>query len=128
MGEQREDPEDALRRKAKELERLKEFVDQTTFAGDEREAADELSTVDQHPADVADIHLQREMDQSIRRILEREAQQVQAALERQRTGQYGICENCGRPIDPERLRARPEATLCIDCQRERERQAARHGA
>ncbi|HZO21670.1 MAG TPA: TraR/DksA C4-type zinc finger protein [Steroidobacteraceae bacterium] len=32
-------------------------------------------------------------------------------------GTYGICEECGNPIGEERLRARPEATLCIDCQR-----------
>ena len=35
-------------------------------------------------------------------------------------GTYGICEQCRSQISHERLQARPEATLCIDCQRERE--------
>ncbi|MGZ4608520.1 MAG: TraR/DksA C4-type zinc finger protein [Blastococcus sp.] len=28
-----------------------------------------------------------------------------------------MCENCGRPIAPERLAARPAARTCIDCAR-----------
>jgi DnaK suppressor protein len=36
-------------------------------------------------------------------------------------GTYGICENCGRPIAEERLRAIPWTTLCIDCKRLEER-------
>jgi DnaK suppressor protein len=40
---------------------------------------------------------------------------LQHALERANKGVYGICENCGRPIDPERLEILPTATLCADC-------------
>lgn len=32
-------------------------------------------------------------------------------------GTYGICEECGGPIDPERLAARPGAAACIGCAR-----------
>lgn len=34
---------------------------------------------------------------------------------------YGYCEECGEKINPKRLMVMPEATLCIDCQRETER-------
>jgi RNA polymerase-binding transcription factor DksA len=36
-------------------------------------------------------------------------------------GKYGICESCGERIDPARLEILPEATLCLNCQRELER-------
>jgi len=31
------------------------------------------------------------------------------------SGDYGYCESCGVEIGLERLQARPNATLCIDC-------------
>jgi RNA polymerase-binding transcription factor DksA len=37
------------------------------------------------------------------------------ALERLDEGSYGVCEECKRPIAPERLTARPAATTCIRC-------------
>jgi DnaK suppressor protein len=40
---------------------------------------------------------------------------VLSALRRIETGEYGICNNCGAPIGEERLRAKPEAVLCINC-------------
>jgi DnaK suppressor protein len=27
-----------------------------------------------------------------------------------------VCDDCGKPIPPERLEAKPQATLCIECQ------------
>jgi RNA polymerase-binding transcription factor DksA len=37
------------------------------------------------------------------------------AEEKVREGTYGLCEACGRPIPPARLRALPEAILCVPC-------------
>ncbi|MCC7370774.1 MAG: TraR/DksA C4-type zinc finger protein [Chloroflexi bacterium] len=111
------DPTAALARKASEAEHLREFIDRTTFSGDQREASGELSAVDQHPADSADQTMQREVDYTIKGIVADEVQQVQAALKRQAEGRYGLCESCGQEIDPARLAVRPHATLCIDCQR-----------
>jgi DnaK suppressor protein len=41
---------------------------------------------------------------------------VRAALDRIRSGEYGVCENCGEPIHAKRLEAVPWATLCVACQ------------
>jgi RNA polymerase-binding transcription factor len=41
---------------------------------------------------------------------------VLAAVDRIRSGEYGICENCGETIHPKRLEAVPWATLCVSCQ------------
>jgi DnaK suppressor protein len=37
------------------------------------------------------------------------------ALVNIRTGKYGKCERCGKPIEEARLAAMPTATLCISC-------------
>ena len=96
---------------------MSELLDMTTIAGDLRVASDELSMVDQHPADVADLTIQLELDYTRKAILSEELQQVHHAMELKEQGRYGICEDCGQPIGKERLEARPQATLCIDCQR-----------
>ena len=54
---------------------------------------------------------------------ERKLESVEEALEQVQRGQYGICENCGEPIDPERLEILPEATLCVKCKSSVEQRA-----
>jgi DnaK suppressor protein len=111
---------EALARKASEAEHLREFIDRTTFSGDQHEAAGERSAAAQHPADTADVAVQREVDYTIKSIVADEVSQVQQALLRQAEGRYGRCDDCSEAIDPERLAVRPQATLCIACQRRQE--------
>jgi len=40
---------------------------------------------------------------------------IEAALKRIEDGSFGVCEECGCDITESRLKARPEASLCIDC-------------
>lgn len=42
--------------------------------------------------------------------------QINEALERMENGTFGICQRCGKPINPERLEAFPYVAYCIDCQ------------
>ncbi len=125
MAEDRSTPDERLDQRAEELARLREAEHDSAFGGDQRDMTGELSLVDQHPADVADFTFQRELQLTTESILEREAHQVEDARRAREEGTYGTCANCGRKISASRLRARPEATLCIDCQREAE--AARAG-
>ena len=37
------------------------------------------------------------------------------ALAKIEDGSYGRCENCGRPIPPERLEAMPQTVYCVTC-------------
>jgi DnaK suppressor protein len=41
--------------------------------------------------------------------------EIDHALEKFDSGTYGICEQCGKPIEPARLEALPHATLCLTC-------------
>ena len=40
---------------------------------------------------------------------------IDNALDKFEKGSYGICESCGKSIDPARLEALPQATLCMSC-------------
>jgi phage/conjugal plasmid C-4 type zinc finger TraR family protein len=113
-------PDDALARRAQDLESLRQAEHDSAFSGDQREVTGEASTVSQHPADTADFLYQRELQQTTQNLLEREAAQVEEAMRARERGTYGRCEDCGQQIPAERLAARPEATLCVDCQRIRE--------
>lgn len=37
------------------------------------------------------------------------------ALEKMEKGVYGVCENCNKEIDIERLKAYPAAKTCVEC-------------
>lgn len=53
-------------------------------------------------------------------LVKRRMVELRKALTRIKIGKYGICENCGKMIDTDRLAVKPEATICIKCERERE--------
>ncbi|MDI3339061.1 MAG: TraR/DksA C4-type zinc finger protein [Sphaerobacter sp.] len=72
--------------------------------------------VDNHPGDEADVLFEQERLLSVReRLADRQAL-ILLALEKMDRGKYGYCEECGRPIAPERLEALPFARYCIECQ------------
>ena len=50
-----------------------------------------------------------------RALVAREIASVRRALVRIDEGTYGECVRCGSEIAPDRLEARPEAALCIEC-------------
>jgi DnaK suppressor protein len=47
--------------------------------------------------------------------LETKLKDIDSALEKIKNGGYGICENCGKEIDRQRLMACPEAKTCLKC-------------
>ena len=46
--------------------------------------------------------------------------QIRKALTMIKLGKYGICESCGKMIDTDRLAVKPDTTICIMCEREKE--------
>jgi DnaK suppressor protein len=53
---------------------------------------------------------------------------LDAARDRMKGGDYGVCVDCGRDIGFERLRATPSAIRCIDCQTRHEKTFSGPGA
>ena len=52
---------------------------------------------------------------SLEQNLEVRLKDIHTALKKIPEGKYGMCENCQKDIEEERLRALPEARLCINC-------------
>ncbi len=102
-----------------------EFLAQGLTSESEEDSLSELSSVDQHQADVGTETFNRERDLSILERVEAELQEVEQALRRLDEGTYGLCEACGKPISEERLEAQPAARFCIQDQALAE-QEARH--
>ena len=104
---------DALRRAlAGDLSLLKELRQQTS--GDVVDAALDSA--------------QDEISSQLAEVESRELANIENALEQMREGRYGICEMCETNIPLARLQALPYATLCIQCQREAEKNGTAGGA
>ena len=48
---------------------------------------------------------------------------IEHALDKFEKGTYGLCDNCGKPIAPERLEALPQASLCMNCKAQQAKNA-----
>ena len=118
------DADGARERLDEERRRLEEVRDSIDTMSDEseRESLSELSSADQHQADIGSETFDREKDLSILEQVEAELADVAHALERLDQGTYGTCEACGQPIADERLEAIPAARCCLKDQALAERE------
>lgn len=77
-------------------------------------------------ADEGDPELpEREKNLSLLATFEERLEEIDRALHKIDEGGYGICQSCGKPIDPERLAILPEAEYCVPCKTKMERQYRR---
>jgi DnaK suppressor protein len=90
-------------------------------AAEDAVAGTDLADYDNHPADAASETYERTkdfaLDENFKDLIER----IDEALRKIDDGSYGLCDRCGEPINPGRLKAIPYATCCIDCQEAIER-------
>ena len=56
------------------------------------------------------------VDRAVQDNIVRQLKQVNESLSMIDDGRYGICAQCLKPIEADRLVVRPFATLCLDCQ------------
>ncbi len=71
--------------------------------------------------DAASDLVERDKTLALIFTLESKLEDIDHAIKYAEVRGYGICENCGKEIDPERLEIFPETTLCVDCKRKYER-------
>ncbi len=77
--------------------------------GKREEGADEASELEKRLA------LERRLEESLK--------EVEHALEKYEAGTYGLCDSCGQPIEQARLEAIPQASLCMKCKAQQEKDA-----
>ena len=70
-------------------------------------------------ADTSQVTAERGEAEALAGSLREALDEVEHALVKLDQGTYGICEQCGRPINEARLEAMPAARLCIDCASQR---------
>jgi RNA polymerase-binding transcription factor DksA len=125
------DDDQARTRLAEERERLvgvrATFDDEHLTDQSESDSVSEISSYDQHQADMGTETFEREKDLSILEQVEAELADVEFAIRRLDEGTYGTCEVCGRPIPEERLEALPATRLCLEHQAEAEREVRAAG-
>lgn len=80
-------------------------------------AAEGSNTDDEHDPEGATIAFERQQLVSLLEDAQRRLVDLDHAIGQMGSGTYGVCEMCGRPIDSERLAARPDARACMDCVR-----------
>ena len=104
------------------LQALREGFDDLN-AESEEASLGELSSLDQHQADVGTETFNRERDLAILENVEAELGDIDHAIRRLDDGTYGTCEACGKPIDDARLEAMPAARFCLEDQATAEQEA-----
>ncbi|MFO7753846.1 MAG: RNA polymerase-binding protein DksA [Desulfobacteraceae bacterium] len=72
------------------------------------------------PTDRASHEANRNFELRIRDREHKLIKKIRKALERIENGTFGICETCEEEISPERLKARPVTTQCIECKKREE--------
>jgi RNA polymerase-binding transcription factor DksA len=117
------DPRQRLTEERRRLQAVRDgFEDENLGNESEQDNLAELSSIDQHQADMGTETFEREKDLSILEEVESDLADVERALQRLDEGTYGTCEACGRPIDPDRLEAMPATRLCRDDQEKAEQE------
>lgn len=104
-----------LEEEKRSLEASIKSINEESFGMSERERTGELSVVDNHPADTASELFEREKDVVLNTNEKYLLSKVVNALDRMDKGNYGICEDCGKKIEEERLEAIPYAEFCSEC-------------
>ena len=97
-----------------ERKRLTEEMEQLKTAmrpADERREGSPFGKREEEATESYELERRLTLEKSIREQLAA----VEHALKKFEDGTYGLCDNCGKPIPPERLEALPQATLCLDC-------------
>ena len=65
--------------------------------------------------DNVEEYRQHDFNLSLERKFEEELTAVRKALAKIKADQYGLCSQCGQPINPKRLQAYPAAAICMKC-------------
>lgn len=104
-----------LRREEKRLEARKKALKEQDPFSDPTRVTDSAS-----PDTDAAEQFGHARVEAIRREVDRKLIAIRRALARIKIGKYGICEDCGKMIDTDRLMIKPEATRCASCEKKRE--------
>lgn len=109
-----------LEDKQKIVSLIGEMKDNTVFGNttehtSEKYTSGELSSYDNHPADIGTEVYMQDMQNSLTIHEQGKLNNIENALYKIENGNYGICDECKNQIDEDRLDILPETNLCSCC-------------
>lgn len=109
-----------LNEKEKTEKLIVEMQDNTVFGNttehtSERYSSGELSSYDNHSADMGTEVYMQDMQNSLTIHERGKLDNIENALYKIENGTYGVCEQCHKSIDEDRLDIMPETNLCTHC-------------
>lgn len=93
-------------------QRLAEVADDMSVLADARGGS---TADDEHDPEGVTLAEEWSRLEGLRAALEGERMQIESAVARLGTGEYGVCAVCGADIPVGRLEARPFADRCVRC-------------
>ena len=109
-----------LKRKDEILDDIKHISDDT-LKKSQKEASGDISGYSYHMADVATDTYDREFSLGLASNERKLLYELDDALKKIEEGVFGICEDCKVLIAKSRLKAVPQARLCVKCQEKKEK-------
>jgi RNA polymerase-binding protein DksA len=104
---QREQLESECKRLTEELAQLQK----SASSSEERREGSPFGKREEEATETLELEKRLALENRIRQ----ELAGIEHALDKFEKGTYGLCDNCGQPIDPARLEALPQASLCMNC-------------
>ncbi|WP_042345104.1 TraR/DksA C4-type zinc finger protein [Bacillus massiliigorillae] len=96
---------------------IEHTIERSNYNADERSlknSVDELSSYDNHPADLGTELFEREKDHALEEHALLEIEKIDLALKAIEEGTYGKCIICGVKIPDERLEVVPYSLYCVE--------------
>ena len=103
------------KRLIEELEQLKTSVP----SSEERREGSPFGKREEEATETLELEKRLALENRIRQ----EMAGIEHALQKFEEGTYGLCDSCGKPIDPARLEALPQASLCLNCKAQQAKNA-----
>ena len=103
------------KRLTEELEQLKTSVP----SSEERREGSPFGKREEEATETLELEKRLALENRIRQELVK----IEHALHKFEEGTYGFCDDCGNPIDPARLEALPQASLCLNCKAQQAKNA-----
>jgi DnaK suppressor protein len=110
MLEQRDLLKEQLASHVNQAESLKEEADALA-----REMEPGESEFGEEGGEGGTLSVERELDLVLSAQAKAAVEEIERALHKIESGTYGVCEKCGRDIPRARLKALPNAPLCVSC-------------
>lgn len=113
-----------LEKEKQEVTKTIEGMNDNTLFGDtdrhtsEKYSTGELSSYDNHIGDIGTDVYMHDMENSLINHEQYVLNKINEALDKMEDGTYGICTNCHKEIEKDRLEIIPETTLCAECAKE----------